>query len=165
MASMYELSAGYKSLIDHYEMAETDEERGEILGMLAATREDIADKAEAYARIIRNAQSDIDGFKAEIDRLTKRRRAVENMVAWLKETLMTAMAETGETEIRTSIGKWRLQDNPWSCEVVDIDAVPMQYHIKQEDKIDRKGILEQFRLTGEIVGGVEIERKPGIRFR
>lgn len=165
MATLYELSEGYASLLDMYEQAETDAEREDLLDLLAGGEEDIADKAEAYARIMRNKQAEAEAFKAEAERLTAKRRSAEAVVDRLKEAITTAMMMVGTREISTSIGKWRLQDNPWSCEVLDIDAVPEEWHIHVEDKIDRAGLVKHFRTTGELVDGVEFHRTVGARFR
>lgn len=165
MASLYELSAGYALLLDEYDAAETDEEREKILAMLAESEGDITDKAESYAKVIRMKEEEAKAFKAEADRLTARRQAAENMVKRLKDALLGSMVLTGTNEIKTSIGKWKLAMNPLSCDVVDIDKVPMEYHIKQEDKIDKKGLIAHYKETGEIINGVQFKQEQGIRFR
>lgn len=165
MATLYELSAGYASLLDMYDQAETEDERAEILDMLASAEGDITEKAEAYARIMKNKQAEADAFKAEADRLTQKRRAAEAVVDRLKDAIGTAMQITGAKEIGTTIGKWRLQDNPWSCEVLDVNAVPEEWHIKVEDRIDRAGLVRHFKETGEVIDGVEFRRSTGVRFR
>ena len=165
MANLYELSAGYASILDAYDAAETDEEREELLAMLADAGDEISNKAENYAKVIRMKEEEAKGFKAEADRLTARRQAAENMVKRLKAALLDAMKLTNTQEIKTSIGKWRVQNNPLSCEVVDIDKVPIQYHIKQEDKIDKKGLIDYYKQTGELIDGVEFKQEQGIRFR
>ena len=165
MASLYDITAGYASLIDAYDNADSDEEREGIIAMLASAEGEITEKAENYARVIRMKEEEAKAFKAEAERLTKRKQAAENMVARLKDALLGAMALTGTQEIKTSIGKWRLQLNPLSCDVVDIEKVPMQYHIKQEDKIDKKSLLADYKATGEIIDGVVFKQEQGIRFR
>ena len=165
MASLYELSADYAALLDAYDMEEAEEVKNEIISQLANTEGAIEDKADVYAKIIRMKEEEAKAFKAEADRLTARKRAAENMVARLKDALLGAMTLTGTQEIKTSIGKWRLQMNPLSCDVVDIDKVPMQYHIKQEDKIDKKGLIDYYKQTGEIIDGVTFKQEQGIRFR
>lgn len=165
MASLYDITAGYASLIDAYDNADSDEEREGIIAMLASAEGEITEKAENYARVIRMKEEEAKAFKAEAERLTKRKQAAENMVARLKDALLGAMALTGTQEIKTSIGKWRLQMNPLSCDVVDIEKVPMQYHIKQEDKIDKKSLLADYKATGEIIDGVVFKQEQGIRFR
>ena len=165
MATLYELSEGYAQMMSMYDQAETAEEREDLLELLAGAEGDITEKAEQYARVMRNKQAEADGLKAEADRLTAKRRAAEAVVERLKEAIATAMMTVGAKEIGTTIGKWRIQENPWSCEVLDADAVPEEWHIKVEDKIDRAGLVKHFKMTGEIMPGVEMKRSAGVRFR
>ena len=165
MASLYELSSAYASLIDAYDTSDSDDEREEVLAMLAAAEGDISDKAEAYAKIIRMKEAEAKAFKEEADRLTAHKRADENMVKRLTAAMLDAMKLTGAQEIRTSIGKWRVQMNPWSCEVVDIDEIPQEYHIHQPDTADKNAMLNYFKNTGEIIPGAEFKQEQGIRFR
>lgn len=165
MASLYELSAGYATLLDAYDGAETEEERTDIMRMIESAEGDIAAKAEAYAKIIRMKEEEAKGFKAEVDRLTARKRAAENMVDRLKTAMLDALKLTGEKEIKTSIGKWRIQNNPWSCEVEDVERVPIQYRIPQPDKVDKKSLIDDFKATGEVIEGVVFRQEMGIRFR
>lgn len=165
MASLYDLSAGYASLVDAYDMAETEEEREEILGLIADAEGSISEKAESYAKLIRIKQEEAKAFKAEADRLSEKKQAAEHMVDRLKRAMLDGMVLCGASEIATGIGKWRVQKNPWSCEVVDVDRVPQEFHIKQEDKIDKKGLLAKFKADGEIIDGVEFKQELGVRFR
>jgi len=165
LANLYELSASYAFLIDAYDNAETQEDRDAYLAMLAEAEGDIEDKAENYAKVIRMKQAEAEAFKQEAERLTARRQAAENMVKRLKEALLDAMKLTGKNELPTSIGKWRLQMNPVSCEVTDAGKVPKEYHIPQEDKIDRKGLIDYYKQTGKLIDGVIFTQEPGIRFR
>lgn len=164
MASLYELSASYAALINMYDEAETEEKRETIVRMLLSGEEAIADKAEAYARIMRNKQAEAKALKAEADRLTAKRRAAEAVIERLKTALLNAMKLTNTDVIPTTIGKFRKQANPWSVEVIDVDKVPKKYHIAQPDKIDKNGLLDNFKATGEIVDGVEFKQEQGIRF-
>lgn len=165
MATLYELSAGYTALLDMYDQAADDLERENILEELANAEGDITEKAEAYARIMKNKQAEADAFRAEAERLTAKRKAAEAVVDRMKDAIATAMMMVGAKEIGTSIGKWRLQDNPWSCEVLDVDAVPEEWHIKVEDKIDKRALVKHFQMTGEMIDGVEFRRSTGARFR
>jgi seryl-tRNA synthetase len=165
MANLYELSAGYATILDAYDAAETDEEREELLSMLASAGEEINDKAENYARVIRMKEEEAKAFKAEADRLTKRKQAAENMVARLKAALLDSMKLTGQTEIKTSIGKWRVQMNPVSADVTDWTKVPMEFRTPQPDKVDKPSLIKRYKETGEVFEGVEFKQEQGIRFR
>lgn len=165
MANLYELSTEYAALMAEYDAAEYDEQRAEVWAMIDALQDDIADKAEAYARIMRNMQAEAEAYKAEAQRLTRKQKAAEAAVEGLKQRLMNAMTLVNATEIRTSIGKWRIQANPWSCEVTDADKIPAEYHVPQPDKIDRAALLKRFKETGEMLDGVEYTQTTGLRFR
>lgn len=165
MASMYEIAGRYQALLNSYDAAETDEERAEILSLIAETGDDMNDKSENYAKIIRNLKANISGYETEIDRLTAHKRADQNVIDRLMATLKDAMEQTGQKEVKTSIGKFRLQDNPWRCEVINVEDVPMEYRTPQPDKVDRAGIMRHFRETGEMLDGIDYKRDTGLRFR
>ena len=165
MASLYELSAGYVTLLDAYDTAETDQEREDILELLSAAEGDIESKAENYAKVIRMKEEEAKAFKAEADRLNKRRQAAENMVERLKAALLDNMKLTGAQEIKTSIGKWKIQMNPMSADVQDWTKVPMEFRIPQPDKVDKPSLIKRHKETGELFDGVEFKQDMGIRFR
>ena len=165
MASLYKLSAEYAGFLNAYENAENDEEAAEILQSLVDIHGSIEEKADGYARLIRNVKADAKAYKEEADRLDKKAKAATALVERLQNAMLDAMRLTGHKQIQTSIGKWWTQNNPWKCEVLDADKVPAPFHIPQPDKIDSAGLLKHFRATGEIVDGCEFKQEVGIRFR
>ena len=165
MASLYELSAGYASLLDAYDSADTDEERNAFLEMLTDTEGNITEKAEQYARIIKNKAADAKALRAEAKRLTDMASAAENVVERMKKAMLECMKLTDTPEIKTSIGKWRVQTNPMSCDVTDPDKVPERFHIKQPDKIDKAAMIREHKETGEVFDGAEFKQEQGVRFR
>ena len=165
MASLYELSAYYTSMLDAYDSAETEQDREEIIEALEGVGGDIAEKAEAYAKVIRTKEAEARAFKEEADRLSAKQSACENMVRRLKAALLDAMKLTDMTEIKTSIGKWKTQLNPLSCNVTDPDKVPERFHVKQPDKIDKQAMIKEHKATGEIFDGAEFRQDMGIRFK
>ena len=165
MASLYELSAEYAGLLDAYNNAECPEEAAEILQSLMDIHGELTDKAEAYIKIIKNIQSDVDGYKAEAKRLTAKAKAGENLIERLKGAMLDAMQMTDTPKIQTSIGKWRLQPNPYKCEVTDWTKIPQEFREPQPDKIDNAGLIKHFKATGELFDGCEITQSMGIRFQ
>lgn len=165
MATLYELSASYSALLELYDSAEDKETRKKYLEMLLSDEEALSNKADIYARIMRNKQTEAEALKAEADRLTAKRKAAEAVIERLKDALLGAMMMAHTDAIQTTIGKWRLQMNPYSCEVTDADAVPVEFHTPQPDVIERGEILKRFKETGEIPTGVNISQTMGIRFR
>lgn len=165
MAKMYELTGAWAALVDAFDMAEDAEERAEALRALEDIEAEMADKADAIARIVRNYRAEVEGLKAEEQRLAIKRRSRENAIERLQGIMLDAMQATGVEKVQTSIGAWRVQANPWSCEVTDLAAVPEEWHINVEDRIDKRGLVEHFKMTGEMVDGVEYRQTIGVRFR
>lgn len=165
MATLYELSSEYARLMGELEFAETDEQREEIYAAIFAIDGDLADKADAYARIMRNKAGEAEMYKAEKQRFERLQRAAENAVERMKQRMYDSMRQTDTLEIPTPIGKWRRQLNNPSVEILDEAAVPAEFRIPQPDKIDKRAILDHYKATGELVDGVDIVRTEGVRFR
>lgn len=163
--TLYELTADFVEGLNAYDAAETDEERADIANWLVGIKGNLDAKADAYARIIKNKQAEAKALKDEADRLTAKRKAAESLVERLKSALLGAMQETGIEQIGTSIGKWSLQYNPVSCEVINAEMVPARFVIPQPDKIDRAALIKEYNRTGDIIDGVEFHKEKGIRFR
>lgn len=165
MATLYELTAAYAELIAAYEQAEDDDQAAAALEGLDALDADVTDKAEAYARVIRNLRSDVKALAEEIARLQKVKARTLALAEHLQRTLLDAMTAMQIKSIHTSIGKWTVQRNPPGCDVLNADLVPAEYHIPQPDEIDKRAILAAFKATGEIPSGVAITQGTGLRFR
>lgn len=162
---LYEMADAYNAMIEEYDTAETDEERETILEALLGYEDDIAVKAENYARIIRNEEAEAKAFDDEIKRLTAHKAAREAAVKRLKENLLAAMQSMGTGSIDTSIGTWRVQRNPWSCDVTDASKVPERFLVPQPPKVDRRAALEAFKREGEYFPGLEFKQGASVRFR
>lgn len=164
MATLYKLTDDYADLLVRLEAAEDEAEAEAIWQEMDDLEGDIVEKAEAYARILKNKQAEAEAFKAEKDRLAGCQKAAENVVERLKGRLLDSMKRLDLSDIQTGIGKWHVQLNPPSCQITDEAEVPAEFRIPQPDKIDRAAILRHYKNTGELLPGVEIARKPGIRF-
>ena len=82
MATLYEVTGQLLSLQDSL-ATETDLE---ALTIIMDTMEgldfEFEAKADGYAKIIRNLTSDVEGLKAEIDRLQSRKRSGKSTDQW-----------------------------------------------------------------------------------
>lgn len=165
MANLYELSSEYAGFMDAYANAQNEDEAAEILQSLVDIHGELTEKAENYIRVIKNVQSDVDGYKAEAKRLSKKATAGENLIERLKNAMLDAMKMTDTPKIETSIGKWALQMNPVSAEVTDWTKVPIEFRTPQPDKVDKPSLIKRYKETGEVFEGVEFRQEQGIRFR
>lgn len=161
---LYELTGEYIQLMQMLEDASAEDE-AEIAAAMEAVAGDIEEKADAYARMMKNLLGDIDALEQEEKRLKTRRMALENRVDRLKAAIQNAMELTGTKKLKTSIGNWSIQKNPLSVSEVDVEKVPARFLIEQPPKVDRRAILEEFKQTGEILDGVTITQGESVRFR
>lgn len=163
--TLYELGTEYAAIMAGIEAAETDEERKELEDQLLTFDGEIVDKAENYARIIKNIEAEAKALRDEEKRLADMRRTRENLIDRLKGRMQDVMMMDDLREIRTGIGKFTIVKNPLHCEVVNPDEVPQEWHIPQPDKINQRGLIDWYKKTSELVPGVEFASGYGLRFR
>ena len=145
--TLYELTEEFRQLLDMAEEGELEEQA--LKDTLEAVGAEIEDKADGYARVIKQLEAEAAGFKTEIDRLTSRKRTAEENASRLKKTLEEAMKATGKTKFKTKFFSFGIQKNRPSAVIVDEQSVPEKFRIQQPDKIDKKGIEEYLKNAGD----------------
>lgn len=161
---LYDIASKYEVLFGELESAESEEERASIEADIEALDHDMGAKAEAYARVMRNRQADVEALKKEIERLQAKKKAAESTVEWLKANIMTAMKLADTKKINTTIGNWRIQQNDYSVEIGENAVIPAEFCTPQPDKIDKRGIIAHFKQTGEEFAGCTYTRGESVRF-
>lgn len=162
--NLYELTNEAERLNAALAAELTDAEWVEVRQAFEDTGAAIAEKLDAYARVIRNLQAESDAYKAEEARFKALRASVDKNIARMKEAVELAMRASGDVKVKTSIGTWAFQKNPPSVDVLDADAVPMAYKIVQPMAIDRAGILAALK-AGNVVEGATLKQVESLRFR
>lgn len=154
MSSIYELNKDYAELSAMLEAAETPEEIEAIQNTLEMLDLSIEEKIENTAKYMVNVESDIQGLKTEIDRLTKIKKAKENAVERLKNNIEYAMKQKGieKLEVGTFKAGYRKSE---SVEIINLDVIPADF-TKVEIKADKTAIKKAIK-AGEVVEGAEIK--------
>lgn len=168
MASLYDLTGDYAKFAEYMEQVELEPEMQEALeDALNNLGEDIEIKLENYAKIIKNFESDIAGLKAEEERLSKKRKAMENSIKNMKQRMTEAMIRTGKVDIKGELFKFKVQANPPAVvmDVNYIEDVPEKYLIAQDPKIDKKKLAEDLKAGVELDGVAHLEASASVRIR
>src|SRR5699024_976008 len=97
----------------------------------------IEDKADGYAKVIRNIEAQAQAIKEEEKRLSNRRKSLENSIKRMKKSLEEVMIQHDKRRIKTDLFTFNIQDNPASVKVIDEDKIPKDYLIEQAPKIDK----------------------------
>ena len=154
MSSIYELIKDYAELSAMLEAAETPEEIEAIQNTLEMIDLSIEEKIENTAKYMVNVESDIQGLKTEIDRLTKIKKAKENAVERLKNNVEYAMKQKGLEKLEVGTFKAYYKKSE-SVEITNLDVIPADY-TRVEIKADKTAIKKALK-AGEVVEGAEIK--------
>lgn len=160
--TLYELTDNYRNLLEMAQNPDIDEQA--IKDTLEAIQGDIKEKADGYAKVIKELDGETDKLTAEIKRLTDRKNIIQNNIAYMKQSLKEAMTATGNLKFRTDLFSFNIQKNPPALIVDNEETIPSEYLIPQEPKIDKKAIID-FLKNGNKVPYAHIEQSEGVRIR
>ena len=165
MPNIYELTNEFVTLWDLMESGELDDDA--LLGAFDCAKEDLAIKLEGYCKFIKNLESDIAGLKSEEERLSARRKTMENTVSRCKEAMKFALSKAGEKKIACGTFTVSVQDSTPSV-VLDesyIENIPEEYLVPQEPKIDKKKIKADIDAGKNLDGIAHLEKGTSLRIR
>lgn len=155
--TLYEITG---ALLELYELA--DEQELDVADTLDMMEGEYSDKVEAYASVIKQLATDADSLKAEIDRLTQRKRTIDGNVERMKTALMESMIASGKEKIKTKL--YTLSVRGYESVVVDDPAAIPEEFLKYSEPTVNKVELKKALKEGE-VSGAHLESKPGITIR
>lgn len=159
MPSLYDLTGQYKQFHDFVEAAldseVTEEDLQLYIDTLEAIEDSIENKVSNIVIFLKNIEGDIVAYKAEEERLQKKRKYLENKFKGLKEYTQSVLELNGMNKVKAGTFNVRLQKNPPSVNVINEKLIPQNYLIPQPAKIDTKGLLEAAK-AGQVIEGVEL---------
>lgn len=140
-------------------MLEFDSENAAIIDTLESLDLAIEEKADGYAKLIRNQEASSKAFDEEIKRMRERKQAIDNNVKRMKLSLQNAMVEIGKTKFKTDLFSFNIQKNQPSVVIIDETLVPEKFK-KVTIDFDKTAIKKE-----EDVPGVEIKQSESLRIR
>ena len=155
---IYELNNAWQEII--HRMEEGDEL--DLTDTLESIEEALEVKLENTAKVIRTIEAEAAAIKTEEERLKKRRNAMENNVSRLKHYIFESMQITGKERLKGVHVSLRLQNNPQSVRLLDVNSVPAHYLVEQSPSIDKKAMLEDLK-NGIAVEGAELHQGRSLR--
>lgn len=164
MNSLYALQSDYAWLLSLLYDDEVDEQT--IIDTLDSIEGAIDEKAENYAKIIKDIERSIENVSEEIKRMQERQRVMKNRQEWLKNNLFTAMKEVGKTKIKGDIFTISISKNGGAAPLevlVSADELPDELRkVKYEaDKEALRKLAEQ----GDTRYAVIKERGESLRIK
>lgn len=152
--NIYEITEEIRAIYEEIEMAD-GELTDEVAAKLEIAQGELTAKAENYCKLIRNVAAEAEALKNEADRLTKRRRSLENLQTRLKEALRCAMIVSDTQNMDAGLFKLSLRKSE-AVDITDEAAVPDTF-CTFERKVSKSAIKDFIKQGGEVKGAQLIE--------
>lgn len=164
MANIYELTQDYLKIMSMMEDPELDPQT--LADTLEAVEGALEVKAENYAKIIKNLEGDIAAIKSEVDRLSEKKRTIENNIKNMKATLQGSMEITGKTRFKTGLFSFGIQKNAPSVVVdTNINNLPPEFLKFREPEVNKTKLKEAIMNGENLEGFAHLEQSESLRIR
>lgn len=125
MANLYELTSNYEYVLNMLCDEDIDEQM--VFDTLESIEGEIEDKADGYAKIIKELESKAKIRKEEAKRLTDSAKVFENRIKSLKQNLYFAMKTIGKTKFSTNLFNFSIVTNGGKQALTIDGDVPKEY--------------------------------------
>jgi len=157
--TVYELTQNALYLQELLEQGEIDEQvYKDSLESLCAE-----DKLESCCMVLKNLEHRAEAYKAEIDRMSARKKTLENSVKRLKDSILGFLEASNQTRVEAGLFTVSLGSST-AVKVWDEKQLPEKFLIPQPEKVDRTAISRALK-AGEAVGGAELETRHYVSIR
>ena len=160
--TLYELTNEYQQLLLIAEDPDVDPQV--LSDTLEGLTGEIEDKADNYARVIKQLDADTVALKAEIDRLSARKKTIENSIDRMKESLKQAMILCGKEKFKTSLFSFTVAKNPEKV-VLDSELIPEEYLVQQDPKVNKTLLKEDLKAGKDLAGIAHLEQDESLRIK
>lgn len=147
--NLYDMTGDFLKLQQLLEDPEVDQEL--VKAAMADLDDDIENKADGYAKIIKNMLANIDAIKAEKSRLNNRQKVLENSIDRLKTNLKECMAALNKPKFKTDLFSFSIVKNggkvPVILDVKDTSELPDEL-VKVKEDPDLEAIRELIEKEG-----------------
>ena len=162
MATLYELTNEFKELLFLAETEDLDEQT--LADTLESLGCELEDKADGYAKVIRELEGQASTLKSEIDRLSNRKRLIENNIKRMKSSLQEAMKVSGKPKFKTSLFSFNIVKNGGKQPLDIYDKVPEEYSVVKLEP-DKDKIRQALESGEELPFAILQERGESLRIR
>lgn len=167
MSRLYELTADILALQEMLENPLDDEQV--LLDTLEGVEGEYELKLEAYCKVIKNLEADMDALKAEAKRLTDKRKVLENNVNRLKKAMFDSMKATGKDKVKGQLFSVAIQKNGGKLPVImadDADTSKLPDNLVIVTESPALDAIRELLEAGKVVEGFTLgERGESLRIR
>lgn len=159
--TLYELTGQFLEVNEMAENGEIDDVT--MQDTLESIECEIEVKAENYAKVIRNLESDMEALKKEEERLYERRKTIENNIKRIKKNLENCMIAVDKKKFKTDLFSFNIQKNTPSLVIDNKNSIPAEYLIQQEPKVDTVNLKKYLKEND--ADFAHLEQSESLRIR
>ena len=168
MSRLYEITGDILTL---QEMLEDSVEDEVLTDTLEAVQGEYEIKLEAYCKVIKNLEADMEALKNEAKRLTDKRKTLENNVDRLKKAMFDSMKATNTPKVKGQLFTVAIQKNggviPINYDKNDKNITAnLPDHLVNIVKTPNLEAIRELLEAGKVVDGFTLgERGESIRIK
>jgi hypothetical protein len=136
--SLYELHHQYQQVLE-FEV-ENEEDAKAMIELLDEASDSVEVKIAKIGHVMKTLDYEMEALAAEEKALAAKRKARENKRERLGQYCYQAMKSLGLTKIEQIDRVVSIQKNPPSLRIVDENAVPAEWWVPQDPKLDVAGL-------------------------
>lgn len=162
MSTLYEIRNEFVQLL---EMAGDESIDAEVINdTLEGVTLEFEDKADGYAAVIRSLEGEASLIKGEIERLSDRKRVVENNIKAIKNSLEEAMIAVDKRKFKTPLFSFNIQKNPPTVRIINQEDIPKEFWKQQAPVLDKKSLVAFIKEKGD-TDYAELSQSESLRIR
>ena len=158
---LYELTQNYMNL---QALLEDETISQDIIeAAMKEVGDDIEEKAQNYAVIMKNLEAEAAALEKEEKRLAARKSSLKNRNKILKDNLENSMKAIGKIKFKTNLFSFNIGKNPSSVNIDDENLIPDQY-IVYTKSLAKRAMLDDIK-KGVIIPGVSLKQTESLKIK
>ena len=136
-----------------------------ITDTLEGASGDIENKAWNTAALILQFEGEASVIKEAEQRMSARRKSLENRVQWMRDYMLVQLIRTNISEIKSPEFVITVRDNPPKVILDDEDVIPKAFKHSQTITTISKAEIRQSLIDGKTVVGAHLEREKRLSIK
>lgn len=153
--TLYEVEDELLAWQNTLDLAETEEQRAEILAHVSAYLQLAAEKVDRFGQFLTHLEHLEFATKCEEDRLSKRRKGLVALRERLEEYAVRTMETLDRKKLEGNTSELRLAKNPDHVEILDESKIPLAYKVAPPPpplKPDKAAIATAIKAGAHVPG-------------
>ena len=164
MTALHEITTKHRELV---KLAETDDDMAQaVIDTMESIEGEFNDKATSLMAVVSNMGSDVTAIDSEIERLTARKKGIQNRQESMKNYLKINMEASGISKIKCPLFTITLAKGRDIVRIDNEDDIPTDFlNIKTSITPIKKDILAALKNGDEVEGASLVKSESSIRIK